>query len=308
MTSQKALDGKATVRRGSPLYKSERRTGFTTAFLLGALCVCAAECPLPGEWRLDIEMSDEFNAEKFDKSKWWDFTPRWRGRKEYVNRAANVVQTNGVLELWAKRIPSQVQEYEDRAQGFWPYTCGIVKSRRKVKYGYFEVRAKGIAAEVRNAFWLYDPLSDRLRSKYAPGSHSEEIDIYEFIGKFQDEAEKTPYKICSHVHRFETPYVEGVVNGAKTKLENEGGRYAVVWRPCDDFHVYGFLWTEREMVWYVDGVETYRRANDYFHTELHVMIDVEIARWQKAEPDKLDDSTLPAAHKIDWFRRWIPAR
>ena len=267
----------------------------------------APKCPLPGEWTLDGSVSDDFDAPSLDHGKWWDFAPRWRGRREYVNRAANVVQTNGVLELWAKRIPSDMQDYEEREQGFWPYTCGIVKSRRKVKYGYFEVRARGTAAEVRNAFWLYDPLSDRLDRKYAPGSHSEEIDIYEFVGRFQDEAAKCPYKICSHVHRFETPYVEGTVNGRKTKLVDEGGQYAVSWRPCDDFHVYGLLWTEKEIAWYVDGVETYRRVNDYYHTDLHVMLDVEIARWRGAEPEKLDVATLPAVHSIDWFRRWLPA-
>ena len=277
------------------------------AFASGIAAAEAPKCPIPGDWTFDTALSDEFDAPSFDHAKWWDFTPLWRGRREYINRAANVTQKDGKLELWAKRILKSEQEYEDRAQGFWPYTCGIVKSRRKVKYGYFEVRAKGTAAEVRNAFWLYDPLSDGINrpwSKYLSGSHSEEIDIYEFVGRFQDEAAKRPYKICSHVHRFKTPYVEGVVNADKTKLANAGGQYPVDWRPCDDYHVYGLLWTPEEIVWYVDGVETYRRANDYYHTDLHVMIDVEIAKWRGADPSKLDPSTLPAVHTIDYFRRW----
>ncbi len=285
----------------------------SAVFLFGlAVCPVAAaaeepKCPIVGEWGLDASVSDDFDASSLDRGKWWDFTPWWRGRREYVNRAANVVQTNGFLQLWAKKIPESEQEYEDRAQGFWPYTCGIVKSRRKVKYGYFEVRAKGTAAEVRNAFWLYDPLSDGINrpvKKYVPGNHSEEIDIYEFVGRFQAEQEKLPYRICSHVHRFETPYVEGVVNSAKTKLENEGGQYPVDWRPCDGYHVYGLLWTPEELVWYVDGVETYRRANDHYHTALHVMIDVEIAKWRGADPERLDAETLPAVHSVDYFRRW----
>ena len=187
--------------------------------------VAGPECPAGADWKFDATLSDEFDAAEFDRGKWWDFTPWWRGRREYVNRAANVVQKDGKLELWAKRIPASEQDYEDREQGFWPYTCGIVKSRQKVTYGYFEVRAKGAPAEVRNAFWLYDPLSDGIERpwpKYARGSHSEEIDIYEFVGRFQDEAAKRPYKICSHVHRFETPYVEGVVNACQTKMENRG--------------------------------------------------------------------------------------
>ena len=54
----------------------------------------------------------------------------------------------------------------------------------------------------------------------------------------------------------------------------------------------------------MDGVETYRRANDHYHTPLHVMIDVEIAKWRGADPSKLDASTLPAAHVVDYFRYW----
>ena len=280
-----------------------------TAFMLliGGAWADEPKCSQPGEWVFDRAVSDEFDAPSFDHGKWWDFTPWWRGRREYVNRAANVVQRDGCLELWAKRIPEAEQEYEDREQGFWPYTCGIVKSKAKVKYGYFEVRAKGTAAEVRNAFWLYDPLSDgigRPWPKYARGSHSEEIDIYEFVGRFQDEAKKRPYQICAAVHRFETPYVEGVVNAYQTPLLHKNGAKDVDWRPSDGYHTYGLLWTPEEIVWYVDGEAYHRRPNDHYHTPLHVMIDVEIAKWRGAEPEKIDAATLPAVHSIDYFRYW----
>jgi len=281
--------------------------GLFAAVILAAGDSDAPKCPLPGDWLFDGETSDEFDGLAFDLSKWWPFAPWWRGRREYVYRTANVVQRNGFLELWAKRIPESEQEHEERMQGFWPYTCAIIKSRKKVEYGYFEARAKGTAAEVRNAFWLYDPLSNGIErpwTKYARNSHSEEIDIYEFVGRFQDEEAKKPYRICSHVHRFETPYVEGVVNSHKTKLENEGGQWPVAWCPSDGYHVYGLLWTEKEIVWYVDGVATYRRDNDHFHMALHVMLDTEIATWRGAEAEKLDPKTLPAAHSVDYFRRW----
>ena len=57
--------------------KSERCMKLATALLWGALSVSAAKCPLPGEWTLDLEVSDEFNAESLDKSKWWDYAPRF---------------------------------------------------------------------------------------------------------------------------------------------------------------------------------------------------------------------------------------
>lgn len=267
-------------------------------------------CPLDGEWTLDESVSDEFNTETLDKSKWWDFTPLWRGRREYVNKATNVVQKNGVLELWTKYEPEK-QDYEDSEQGMKPYTCAIVKSRAKVKYGYFEARIKGTPAEVRNAFWLYDPLSDDPNgAKYIEGSTCEEIDIVEYVGRFQNPSEH-PYEVCSHVHRFATPYVEGLVNRHQTWMDpltpmhDLGGLVQVDWCPSDDFHTYGLLWDEDKIVWYVDGVEYFRRRNDHYHTALHVMLDNELARWRGADPARLDNATLPAKCEVDWVRRWV---
>ncbi|HOE60905.1 MAG TPA: family 16 glycosylhydrolase [Kiritimatiellia bacterium] len=278
----------------------------SVAFWVATGAVLADEpvCPLGSDWVLDATVSDEFNGTGIDKAKWWDYAPRWRGRREFLYSHKNVEVRDGFLSLYARNVNPEEMAYEDREDGILPYTCAIIKSRKKVTYGYFECRARGNAAEVRNAFWLYDPLSDRLSKKVRPGSHSEEIDIYEFIGKYQDPS-CLPYEICAHVHRFETPYVEGLVNHVKTKLANPGGAVAVDWAPCDGYHLYGFLWTEKEMVWYVDGKEYFRRDNDYFHTPLHVMFDCEIATWRRASVKRLDPATLPASHSVDWFRRWV---
>jgi hypothetical protein len=188
-------------------------------------------CPISDGYVLDPETSDEFNGTELDKAKWWDYAPKWRGRREFLYSHENVRVRNGCLELLAKAVPEESMAYEDRCDGIWPYTMPIVKSRKKVTYGYFECRSRGTAAEVRNAFWLYDPLSGSdLPKKYRPGSHSEEIDIYEFIGKYE---EPLPISnaVCSHVHRFETPYIEGVVNSQKTELPNPGGVFETDWPP-----------------------------------------------------------------------------
>lgn len=261
-------------------------------------------CPLGNDYTLDAENSDEFNGSGLDENKWWDYAPLWRGRKEFIFSHNNVSVKNGFLELVAKTIPEEEMTYEDRGNGIMPYTMPTVKSRKKVTYGYFECRSRGTAAEIRNSFWLYDPLSDKLNKKYGPGSHSEEIDIYEFIGKYQ-EPQPIANAICSHVHRFETPYVEGVVNGEKTFLPDEGGWLEVDWAPCEDYHIYGLLWNEDEIIWYLDNKEYYKRKNDYFHTPLHIMFNCELACWREARVDTLDKSTLPATHSVEYFRRWV---
>ena len=263
------------------------------------------ECPLGSDYVLDLETSDEFDGTELNMSKWWDYAPEWRGRKQFLYSHENIAVNNSFLEMTAKAIAPEDMAYEDRSDGILPYTMPIIKSKKQVTYGYFECRSRGTAAEVRNAFWLYDPLSGKNHAKkYRPGSHSEEIDIYEFIGKYQ-EPQPVSNAICAHVHRFETPYVEGVVNSQKTHLPDPGGILEVDWAPCEDFHTYGLLWTEGEIIWYVDGEEYHRRQNDYFHTALHIMFDCELATWRNARIATLDKASLPAVHSVDYFRRWV---
>ena len=37
--------------------------------------------------------------------------------------------------------------------------------------------------KICNSFWLYDPLSDNLDTKFKSGNTSEEIDIFQLTGK-----------------------------------------------------------------------------------------------------------------------------
>ena len=260
-------------------------------------------CDLDSSWMLDSVNSDEFDGNTLDAGKWYDYAPGWRGRKEFIFRRNNVSVSNGSLLLEARSISRNDMEPEDLAAGILPNTMPVVKSRNKVLYGYFECRSKGCNAEVRNAFWLYDPLSDDLQAKYTPGNCSEEIDIYEFIGKFKAE-HHPPYVLGAAVHRFATPYVEGIANGLQSNLPDKVKLAPVDFSPADAFHTYSLLWTPFEIVWFADGKEFHRRINDYFHRPMHVVFDCEIAKWGGAEVSNFNPEDSPAVHEVRYFRRW----
>ena len=260
--------------------------------------------PLGRSWFLDTENSDEFDGSSLNSDKWYDYAPGWRGRREFIFRKDNVSVAKGSLRLEARRIDPNAMEPEDAASGILPNTMPIVKSRNKVLYGYFECCSKGCNAEVRNAFWLYDPLSDDLHAKYTPGNCSEEIDIYEFIGKFKEE-KHPPYLLGAAVHRFATPYVEGLANAGKSNLPDWVNLVPVDYSPADAFHTYSLLWTPFEIVWFADGKEFHRRENDYFHRPMHILFDCEIAQWGGAEIKNFQPEDSPAVHEIQYFRRWI---
>ena len=253
-------------------------------------------CPMGEGWVFDTKYSDEFNGDKLDVAKWWDFNPEWHGRKPGYFSRDNVAVKDGMLQLTARAMKPEEVSVENKVRGYDKFTTSIIKSKKRVKYGYFEARAKSMHASVCNAFWLYDPLNPS--RKYKEGSYSEEIDIFEVFGKPTKKEYERVY--CTTVHRFKTPYYESIIKNA-TSLPNQSSKLRVPFDFHTNFHVYGFLWTPKEMVWYLDGKEMFRRDNDYFKTALYVMFDCEIMKGWVGEP-KLED--LPATFKVDYFRLW----
>ena len=203
----------------------------------------------------------------------------------------------GLLRLTAKSLDSKKVSVQDKSRGYDKFSTAIIKSKKRSYYGYYEARAKSMKAAVCNAFWLYDPLEESI--KYREGEYSEEIDIFEVFGKANKKENKRAYYAA--VHRYQTPYVESLVNKKKYKLENRYTRLEVPFDFYEDFHIYGLLWTENELVWFLDGKEVFRRKNDFFKRPLHIIFDAEIMQTWDGLPNIED---LPSTFEIDYVRVW----
>jgi len=254
---------------------------------------------ISGSWVLDKSFSDEFNKSKLDETKWWDFNPAWHGRKPSHFARSNVKVKKGLLRLSAKSLDPKKVSIQDISRGYDKFSTAIIKSKNRSYYGYYEARAKSMKAAVCNAFWLYDPLDESI--KYREGEYSEEIDIFEVFGKANKKENQRAYYAA--VHRYQTPYVESLVNKRKYKLENRYTRLEVPYDFYEDFHVYGLLWTADELVWFLDGKEVFRRKNDFFKRPLHVIFDAEIMETWDGLPN-VDD--LPSTFEVDYIRVWRP--
>ena len=254
---------------------------------------------ISGSWVLDKSFSDEFNKSKLDETKWWDFNPAWHGRKPSHFARSNVKVKKGLLRLSAKSLDPKKVSIQDKSRGYDKFSTAIIKSKNRSYYGYYEARAKSMKAAVCNAFWLYDPLDESI--KYREGEYSEEIDIFEVFGKANKKENQRAYYAA--VHRYQTPYVESLVNKRKYKLENRYTRLEVPYDFYEDFHVYGLLWTADELVWFLDGKEVFRRKNDFFKRPLHVIFDAEIMETWDGLPN-VDD--LPSTFEVDYVRVWRP--
>ena len=263
------------------------------------------ECPLSDagcQFVFDEQASDEFEGETLDRSKWNDWVESFQGRRSgFLFSRDNVDVANGELRLKARLLREDEKTLDNLARGFDTYATAIVKSKKKTFYGYYECRAKSMKAAVCNAFWLYDPLSDEPKKKYRPGDFSEEIDIFEIFGKEGSKKSDCARAFYNTVHRLGTPYLEGRVLGSVENLPEKSSRKKVDFDFADGYHEYGFLWTEKEMKWYADGVEMFSRANDHFHRPMHVTFDCEIMYGWVGEPDKAD---LPQTFSVQYFRHW----
>ena len=255
--------------------------------------------PLSGSWVLDKSFSDEFNKSNLDEAMWWDFNPAWHGRKPSHFARSNVKVKKGLLRLSAKNLDPKKVSVQDKSRGYDKFSTAIIKSKKKSYYGYYEARAKSMKAAVCNAFWLYDPLVESV--KYREGEYSEEIDIFEVFGKANKKENQRAYYAA--VHRYQTPYVESLVNKKKYKLENRFTRLEVPFDFYEDFHIYGLLWMPDKLVWYLDGKEVFRRKNDFFKRPLHIIFDAEIMEKWDGLPDKED---LPSTFEVDYVRVWRP--
>lgn len=254
-------------------------------------------CPLGAGWAFVPEFSDEFAGNRLDADKWWDFNPAWHGRKPAYFDRANVRVGDGCLQLTARaQAPAEVT-VENRVRGYDLFTTALVKSKRRIRYGYFEARCRSMRANVCNAFWLYDPLD--APAKYREGDFSEEIDIFEVFGKPARAAEERTF--FATVHRHHTPYVESIVNAKKTPLPNYSGKVKMPFDFHADFHVYALRWTPQELTWFVDGQQVFTRSNDYFNRPLHVVFDAEIMQAWAGLPEVAD---LPSTFHIDYVRVW----
>ena len=274
--------------------------------------VLVAALALPSQGGRDIPVaysqksptfSDDFSGTSLDASVWTDWVASFQGRSAgFLFARDNVTVSNGCLNLTARLMREDEKTVENLRRGFDTYATAYVRRKEKSFYGYYECRAKAMKACVCNAFWLYDPLSDRPEKKFRVGDFSDEIDIFEVFGKVGTLAnsgcDRTYY---TTVHRLRTPYLEGIVNGGVEKLPNKSAKTKVDFDFWADFHVYGFLWSKEKLVWYVDGKEVFSRANDVFHRPMHLTFDCEIMYAWTGEPDHAD---LPAVYSIDYVRYW----
>jgi beta-glucanase (GH16 family) len=229
-----------------------------------------------GNWKKYGPMSDEFEGTRLDPNRWHPTNPTWLGRQPALFYPGNVAVSDGKLHLLMKK-----QEVPDmpKDKGYHTYTSAAVQSKTRVKYGYFEIKARPMKSHGSSSFWFYDSTPDLWT----------EIDVFEIGGAAPGFERK--YNMNAHV--FRTP--------AEKKHWSVAGEWVAPSNLADDYHVYGLEWDKEKIKWYFDGVLVRWVENTHWHQPLTLNFDSETMPEWFGLPK---DSDLPSTYSIEYVRAW----
>lgn len=115
------------------------------------------------------------------------------------------------------------------------------------------------------------------------------IGCIQFLNGWKD---KNQWKGLISDYRIE--YHDGQKWVAMATLNAKDGAYNF----ARDFHVFGLEWTERELVFYLDGNEIRRAKNEFCHSPAPVWLSLAIIRWGGRITDAIDGTKM----EVDYVR------
>lgn len=244
------------------------------------------------KFRFNKKLSDEFKG-KFDDDKWFGINPRWKGRQPGLFAAKNVKQKNGKLILRGKYEKAGSSAFDDAPEGYENFTTSFVMTKKKIRYGYFEVKAKPSNSRLSSSFW---------GSLDTPKRWTE-IDVFEIGGGAINEADIDFRKRINtnlHVFRDEKRGIERGENEIHKPFYHTHNKYL-----RSGFNVYGLDWGKKWITWTFNGREIRKEKNKYWKQAFPMKFDVETMPYWFGLPSK---RTLPAYYKIKYFRMWSRKR
>jgi beta-glucanase (GH16 family) len=253
-----------------------------------------------GGWELIEGVSDEFNGDTLDTSKWHnlgsngDYLGEWKGRAPSQYSADNVSVSGGKLIIASRWDPDFAFSETKGSNGLSygkpaPVTTAAIISKTKFHYGYMEMRCRAADGPVSSSFWTT--------------GKGGEIDVFEHFGNNPDNP--------SSAYRYHTSFHDWRKGSTSFGQRIWTSDHTLNYRVADDFHVYGLEWDPDFLRIYADGKLIYgvtrQELGDQWVAvnEQKIWIDSETFDWEIA-PAKLKASDFGEKSKfvIDYCRVW----
>lgn len=234
--------------------------------------------------KLELVWADEFDGDAVNQDSWTFQTGAsgW-GNNELQNYTSgkNATVENGILTITAKKLDDKKQP------GSYTSSRLSSKDKHEFTYGRMEIRAKlPSGTGIWPAIWM---LGTNIGEVGWPACG--EIDIMEYVGY-------EPNTVFATVHN--EVYHGDNADGSSKKLDSAE----------EEFHIYGLIWTEKELVFYTDSPDniTHRytpatkNADNWPYDKPHFFIlNVAVGGdWGGAHG--VDNSIFPQAMEVDYVR------
>lgn len=267
---------------------------------------------------------DEFEGADLDMTK-WDFEERMSGStKVEISWDKDVIDVgDGRLKLHGINYFNPLREGTKYKV---PYSV-VTKYKMNYVYGYAEIRARiPFKQGAWPSFWGLQIGANGGRNKTGGLAYDEEkaknakygveVDIFEVFGSL------STLEPTIHRHYNTGIYNYSEIHGTDKNSYSDGSSVRWNWEErganletlSQEYHTYGFLWTEKEYSFYVDGIKyetiditkSFDLCEDYqgFHEPLFLMFNNHVFADDMSYYENVveDHSTLPFCYYIDWIR------
>lgn len=240
-----------------------------------------------------IKFQDEFSSNGVDAGKWDHCKPYSNNCADNVitgllswYKPGNARVSNGTLKLDVTRETNTICfgcgfSGGTKTYKTYDYASTYLQTNYHftTQYGYVEMRSKMPSARgMWQVFWLLPYTTPQGQWSWPP-----EIDILEFHS--QDN------KISWHGIHYNT---------ATEFNKSDVQQYQHPDLLGNSFHVYAINWTPDEIIWYVDGMETFRTRRYAVQVPMHLVLSVDVGGL--AGPPPADADLGNATTEVDFVR------
>ncbi|WP_366182585.1 family 16 glycosylhydrolase [Flavobacterium ovatum] len=253
--------------------------------------------PTEAKWKLVKNMSDEFDGEILDKTKWLPTAKGWIGRAPGLFVDKTIQVTNGSLQITNSKLPEPVVE---KGKTF-THAGGLVASVEGRTYGYYECEMKASNTFMSSTFWLINERGNETGCD----KRTTELDIQECIGQITCDkvwCQATDKSMGSNLHS------RGIQPGCDIKTASIGAKGNLEkGKVYDDFHTYGVWWKDKnEVQFFLDGklVKKVIPPAD-FNIPMHLRMVTETYDWNPVPADGgMNGSVAERTTTYNWIRTW----
>lgn len=230
-------------------------------------------------WELVSDLSDEFDSDKINWKKWYksSYLPNTTGW--LWNNEENVKVVNGVAELTMRHNPDNKSKRETY------FKSGILKSKETFTTGYVEARIKGAVINVPGpkngwgvcpSFWLYSDFDREVNDGETIYCEIDVVELQQFdwYKGHQDDI----FDADHNLHLVKKVNGKSVWFRPKKHPEAQLNKYRLQKDPSKNYYIYGCEVNEKEIIWYVDGVEIARKPNTNWYRPMNVTASLGLRR------------------------------